>query len=124
METGTETLNIIAILVFLGLSALSALVILLAGRIMFRKYFNYFVLFLSSIGGGIAGIIILYFGSKLEEVKADTSISSIGTLILMVAILLLAMMIAFPLMTLMLRQRRHRIKEMEEEMRKLRENKQ
>jgi hypothetical protein len=121
METGTGTLNILAIVLFFGLAAVAALVIMLAGKILFKKFFNYFVLLLSSIAGGIAGIVVLYFGSKLEEVKADTSISSIGTLLMMVAILLLAMMIAFPLMTLMLRQRRHRIKELEEELRKHRE---
>jgi uncharacterized membrane protein len=120
VETGTQTMNIMAILLFAGLAALAALVIMITGKILFGKFFSFFILFLSAIAGGLAGILILYFGSKLEEVKADTSISSIGTLIVMVAVLLLGMMIAFPMMTMVLRQRRHKIKELEEENKKLR----
>jgi hypothetical protein len=121
-ETGTQTMNILAIALFLGLAALAALVIMIVGRILFKKFFNYFVLFLSAIAGGCGGILILYFGSELQMVKDDTSISSIGTLIVMVAILLLALMIVFPLMTLVLRQRRYKIRELQEENRKLKGN--
>ena len=121
METGTDTMNILAITLFLGLAALAALIIMITGRILFKKFFNFFILFISSIAGGLAGILILYFGSKLEEVKSDESISSIGTLIVMVAVLLLGMMIVFPMMTMILRQRRHKIRELEEENRKMRE---
>lgn len=120
VETGTSTMNVLAILLFLGLAAFAALVIMITGKILFKKFFSFFILFLSSVAGGLAGILILYFGSKLEEVKADTSISSIGTLIVMVAVLLLGMMITFPVMTMVLRQRRHKIKELEEENKKLR----
>lgn len=124
IETGTQTLNVLAILLFLGLAAFAALVIMITGKILFKKFFNFFILFLSAIAGGCGGILILYFGSKLEEVKAATDISSIGTLIIMVAVLLLGMMIAFPMMTMVLRQRRHKIRELEEENRKLKERNQ
>ncbi len=119
-ETGTQTLNILAIALFFGLAALAALVIMITGRVLFGKFFNYFILFLSAIAGGCGAIVILYFGSELQTVKADTSISSIGTLIVMVAMLILALMIIFPLMTLMLRQRRHKITELEQEIKRLR----
>jgi hypothetical protein len=121
VETGTGTMNILAIALFLGLAALAALVIMITGRVLFGKFFNFFVLFLSAIAGGLGGILILYFGSELQMVKNDTSINSIGTLIIMVAILLLALMIVFPLMTLVLRQRRHKIKDLMEENKRLRE---
>src|SRR6187551_701424 len=100
METGTQTLNVLAIVLFFGLAALAALVIMITGRVLFKKYFNFFILFLSAIAGGCGGILILYFGSELQRVKEDTSISSISTLIMMVAVLVLGMMIAFPMMTL------------------------
>ena len=120
METGTQTINVFAILLFLGLAALAALIIMITGKVLFRKYFSYFILFLSAIGGGLVGILILFFGSKLKVVQDDTSISSIGTLILMVAILILGMMIVFPMMTMILRQRRLKIRELEEEIKRLR----
>ncbi len=122
METGTQTLNILAIVLFLGLAALAALVIMITGKVLFRKYFSYFILFLSAIAGGLAAILILFFGAKLKMVQDDTSISSIGTLILMVAILILGMMIVFPMMTMILRQRRLKIRELEEEIKRLKGN--
>jgi ATP/ADP translocase len=121
IETGTQTLNVLAILLFFGLAAVAALVIMITGKILFKKFFNFFVLFLSAIAGGCGGILILYFGSELQRVKEDTSISSISTLIIMVSVLVLGMMIAFPMMTLILRQRRHKIRELQEENRKLKE---
>jgi ATP/ADP translocase len=121
VETGTNTMNILAVTLFLGLATLAALVIMITGRILFKKFFNFFILLISAIAGGLAGILILYFGSELQMVKEDTSISSIGTLIVMVAVLVLGMMIVFPMMTMILRQRRHRIRELEEENKKLKE---
>lgn len=119
METGTDTLNILAIVLFLGLAALAALIIMITGKILFGKFFSYFILLLSAIAGGLAGILILFFGSQLQQVQADETISSIGTLIIMVAVLILGMMIVFPMMTMILRQRRIKIRELEEENRKL-----
>ncbi|CAN5915135.1 hypothetical protein BH11BAC7_BH11BAC7_20270 [soil metagenome] len=120
METGTDTLNFLAIVLFLGLAALAALIIMITGKILFGKFFSYLILLLSAIGGGLAGILILFFGSELQMVKEDTTISSIGTLIIMVAFLLLGMMIVFPMMTMVLRQRRIKIRELEEENKRLR----
>ncbi|MEO5644019.1 MAG: hypothetical protein ABIQ40_12985 [Bacteroidia bacterium] len=120
METGTDTLNFLAIVLFFGLAALAALIIMITGKILFGKFFSYLILLLSAIGGGLAGILILFFGSELEMVKEDTTISSIGTLIIMVAFLLLGMMIVFPMMTMVLRQRRIKIRELEEENKRLR----
>lgn len=120
METGTDTLNILAIALFIGLAALAALIIMITGKVLFGKFFSFFILLLSAIAGGLAGLLILFFGSKLQQVQADETISSIGTLIVMVAVLILGMMIVFPMMTMILRQRRIKIRELEAENRKLR----
>ncbi len=119
-ESGTLALNTALLLIFFGLAAIAATVVLVVGKIAFGKWYSWMVLFASSIGGGLFGVAILYFGAQFEATRSDTHLSSLNTMLTMVMLLLLVLMIGLPLVTLRLRHRKKRIKELEEELQLLR----
>jgi hypothetical protein len=118
-DSGTFALNTALLLIFFGLAAISATVVLVVGKIAFGKWYSWLALFGSSVAGGLFGVAILYFGAQFEATRSDTHLSSLNTMLTMVMALLLVLMVAVPLVTLRLRHRKKRIKELEAEVQRL-----
>jgi hypothetical protein len=114
-ESGAGYINLVGILTFLGLAVISATIILLIGKALFKKWHSFFLLLVYSLLGGLLAAAILLFGVKFEQVRAQNDLDSLGTLLMMGCGLFLVMMIAWPVMGLVLRDRKRRIKLLEEE---------
>jgi hypothetical protein len=121
MEDGSLTINLIGVSIFLSLLGISATLAFFFGRVFFRRWYSWLLLCFYSFLGGLLSIGILYFGVQFERVRNDVEVESIGTMVVMIIVLFIITMTAWPVVGIVLRNRKERIRQLEEEIRKLKD---
>ncbi|MGL5888612.1 MAG: hypothetical protein ACRC3B_01935, partial [Bacteroidia bacterium] len=100
--TATESgnffaVNVAIILMFLALAAFAGLLVLLYGRIVYKRWFSWLRLFGGALLGGFLAAVIIWFASEFEAVRKEDSLESFNNLLVMIAWILLPLMLLIPI---------------------------
>lgn len=118
MDTPVDNSSMLAIdmaiiLLFIALAAIAALLVLLFGRIAFKRWYSWLRLFGSAFLGGFVAVGVFWFAAEFEAVRSSQSLESFNQMLLMVAYVLLPLMLVLPIVSIFLRHRSAKIRQLE-----------
>lgn len=118
METTAEPESFFAVnaaifLMFFALAAVTGLLALLLGRVLYKRWFSWIRLFGGAILGGVLAGVIIWFASEFETIRKESSIESLNNLLILISWALLPLMLLIPLVSIVLRNRSLRIAQLE-----------
>lgn len=105
--------NVAIILMFFALAALAGLLVLLYGRIVYKRWFSWLRLFGGALLGGFLACVVIWFASEFEAVRKEDSLESFNNLLVMISWILLPLMLLIPIVSIMLRNRSAKIAQLE-----------
>jgi hypothetical protein len=105
--------NVAIILMFFALAAFAGLLVLLYGRIVYKRWFSWLRLFGGALLGGFLAGVVIWFASEFEAVRKEDSLESFNNLLVMISWILLPLMLLIPIVSIMLRNRSAKIAQLE-----------
>ncbi len=105
--------NMAILLMFFALAAFAGLLVLLYGRIVYKRWFSWLRLFGGALLGGLLAGVIIWFASEFEAVRKEDSLESFNNLLVMISWILLPLMLLIPVASVMLRSRSAKIAQLE-----------
>ncbi|MCU0434593.1 MAG: hypothetical protein MUC87_14155 [Bacteroidia bacterium] len=120
METPVETedffmVNLAIVLVFIFLAAVAGVVALLYGRVVYKRWFSWVRLFGGALLGGILAGGVFLFATEFHKLNSteNKSLSALNDLLMLSSWVLLPLMLIIPILSIMLRNRKAKIAELE-----------
>jgi hypothetical protein len=105
--------NLAIILLFFALAAFAGLLVLLYGRVVYKRWFSWLRLFGGALLGGFLAAAIIWFASEFEAVRKEDSLERFNNLLVMISWILLPLMLLIPVISILLRSRSAKIAQLE-----------
>jgi hypothetical protein len=118
MDTPVDTenffmLNLIILLLFVFLAAVAGVIALLYGRMVYKRWFSWVRLFGGAILGGLLAAGVIWFATEFSKLDKNNSLSGFNDMLLMICAVLLPLMLIIPVLSIVLRNRKAKIAELE-----------
>jgi membrane protein insertase Oxa1/YidC/SpoIIIJ len=118
-EGSMFAINTALILLFLALAAFTAVLVLVFGRVFYKHWYSWLRIFGGALFGGLIAVGIFWFSAEFESIRRNESVGSLNDMVEMMILVLLPLMLIIPILSIILRHRSTRIKELQKEIQEL-----